>query len=214
MCNKAFTQSSNLTDHERIHTGDKPYVCGFLVDGVVCGREFAQSGKLKVHERRWHTFERPHECDLLLPNGQTCTMAFSSSSELRLHQRSKTIHAAVQPTKPAGARQKMVARKRHAASSSSSFSPSSLSFSAPPRLNNSPCSCPTCASLPFTWRHLPIAPLVFRPEDEPEWIGPPEGVQIPDLTTVEDHIAWWVPKPEPEEYDEQGRWTGIKWHSE
>jgi uncharacterized Zn-finger protein len=41
--------------HERIHTGDKPYQCSF------CDYRANQRGNMRTHERR-HTGEKPYKC--------------------------------------------------------------------------------------------------------------------------------------------------------
>ena len=56
-CDKSFTQQAHLSIHERKHTGERPYICGF----AGCSKSFTQLGNLKTHERK-HTGERPFQC--------------------------------------------------------------------------------------------------------------------------------------------------------
>ncbi|XP_065189969.1 zinc finger protein 239-like [Sycon ciliatum] len=75
-CQKEFKYVSRLREHERVHTGDRPFKCD------VCEKSFTQSGSLCAHKRT-HTGDRPFKCDL-------CGMSFSYSGHLCAHKRTHT----------------------------------------------------------------------------------------------------------------------------
>ena len=70
-CDKRFTQYSTMQKHERMHTGAKPYNCN------QCIKTFTQVSNLKRHERL-HAGEKPHACEV-------CNKRFSTLSNLKQH---------------------------------------------------------------------------------------------------------------------------------
>ena len=58
-CPKSFRRKDYAIKHQRIHTGERPYIC----EVQECLKSFTQSNVLRDH-KRVHTGERPYICQL------------------------------------------------------------------------------------------------------------------------------------------------------
>ncbi|GAB5366765.1 hypothetical protein AAMO2058_001171500 [Amorphochlora amoebiformis] len=60
-CSKPFRSSSELVRHDRVHTGERPFVC------VVCTGRFKQRSHLKTHLKRKHSMSSSEADNVIKP---------------------------------------------------------------------------------------------------------------------------------------------------
>jgi hypothetical protein len=81
-CSQSFTRSTTLKNHQRSHTGERPFSC--RLDG--CSRSFAQKNDRDRHQRR-HDGQKPFVCSGTLSEGTPwgCGAAFARKDGLIEH---------------------------------------------------------------------------------------------------------------------------------
>ena len=65
ICKKAFSLSSNLTKHKRVHTGEKPYSFD------VCQKSYSQSSGLSKHNKTAAHIERMKSKNIIISPTQS-----------------------------------------------------------------------------------------------------------------------------------------------
>ncbi|XP_068233088.1 zinc finger protein ZFP2-like [Palaemon carinicauda] len=73
-CNKTFPKYYDLRRHNKLHTGEHPFMC------EICGLGFTDNNRLIIHVGRDHTGRKPFECSV-------CDKAFCRSSDLNRHMK-------------------------------------------------------------------------------------------------------------------------------
>ena len=76
ICKKTYKRKSHLLQHGKYHSEEKPFQCS------ICAKPFAFKSDLKKHTRI-HTGEKPFKCDL-------CIKVFAHSNNLAAHKRTHT----------------------------------------------------------------------------------------------------------------------------
>ncbi|XP_055303253.1 zinc finger protein 700-like [Sitodiplosis mosellana] len=81
-CNKAFKSNTNLHIHQRLHTGETPFLC------PRCGKAFTSLNSQQRHHKRVHSDKLPHPC-------KECGRTFICPSQLQDHIHS--FHSGARP---------------------------------------------------------------------------------------------------------------------
>jgi general transcription factor IIIA len=86
-CPKAYTKPSRLAEHDRTHTGDRPFAC------ATCSKSYLREAHLQAHARsHLPASERPFAC-----GEDECEKRFWTTQHLRVHE--ETVHRGELPFK-------------------------------------------------------------------------------------------------------------------
>ncbi|KAI1118766.1 hypothetical protein F5Y14DRAFT_438334 [Nemania sp. NC0429] len=78
-CNMAFKQKSALTMHSRVHSGEKPLQCEY------CGKAFPESSNLSKHRKIHLQKTDKYTCEEIV-KGEPCGRSFRRLDQLRRHR--------------------------------------------------------------------------------------------------------------------------------
>ncbi|KAI7907554.1 uncharacterized protein BX663DRAFT_491277 [Cokeromyces recurvatus] len=79
-CDKSYKKPSKLTEHERSHTGERPFICSYLG----CNKSYMRNSHLKVHERS-HANIKDFVCSF-----ENCDKAYGTKQHLQRHEKTHT----------------------------------------------------------------------------------------------------------------------------
>ncbi|KAG2199439.1 hypothetical protein INT47_011551 [Mucor saturninus] len=79
-CDKTYSKPSKVAEHERSHTGERPFICTH--EG--CDKAYFRSSHLVVHQRS-HSNDKDFICSF-----DNCTAAFATKQHLQRHEKSHT----------------------------------------------------------------------------------------------------------------------------